>query len=168
MILSAYAKLRESYNGTVIIDSEDTDVYIQVAYVTHDLPHDLFIKSKNTLFKCADLVSINIANLLILLHVITGCDRTSGFYGRGKKCVFEKLQKDQETQHLLQNTGECLELSDGFRDDMRRFVLLKIYEGKETTCAEARPANWRKMKKILYIIIWIELTIYLTYLSTTN
>ena len=152
MILSAYAKLRESYNGTVIIDSEDTDVYIQVAYVTHDLPHDLFIKSKNTLFKCADLASINIANLLILLHVITGCDRTSGFYGRGKKCVFELSD----------------ELSDGFRDDMRRFVLLKIYEGKETTCAEARPANWRKMKKILYIIIWIELTIYLTYLSSTN
>ena len=28
MILSAYAKLRESYNGTVIIDSEDTDVYV--------------------------------------------------------------------------------------------------------------------------------------------
>ena len=31
MILSAYAKLRESYNGTVIIDNEDTDGYVQAA-----------------------------------------------------------------------------------------------------------------------------------------
>ena len=51
MILSAYAKLRESYNGTVIIDSEDTDVYVQTAYVAHNLPGDLLIKNKNTLFK---------------------------------------------------------------------------------------------------------------------
>ena len=43
MTLSVYTKLRESYNMTVIIDSEDTDVYIQAA----DLPSDLLIKNKN-------------------------------------------------------------------------------------------------------------------------
>ena len=147
MISSAYAKLRKSYNGTVIIDSEDTDVYVQAACIAHDLPGDLLIKNKNTLFKCTDLVSSNIANVLIPFHVITGCDHTSGFYGHGKKSVFEKLQKDQEAQHLLQKVGNCLELSDDVRDDMRQFVLLKIYGGKETNCAEARAAIWRKMKK---------------------
>ena len=40
MILSAFAKLRESYNGRVNIDSEDADVYVQAAYVAHDLPGD--------------------------------------------------------------------------------------------------------------------------------
>ena len=94
MILSAYAKLRESYNGTVITDSEDTDVYVQTTYFAHDLPGDLLIKNKNTLFKCSDLVSSNIENVLIPFHVITRCDHASGFYGRGKKSVFEKLQKD--------------------------------------------------------------------------
>ena len=94
MILSAYAKLRESYNGTVITDSEDTDVYVQTTYFAHDLLGDLFIKNKNTLFKCSDLVSSNIANVLIPFHVITRCDHTSGFYGCGKKSVFEKHQKD--------------------------------------------------------------------------
>ena len=89
MILSAYAKLRESYNGTVIIDSEDTDVYVQTAYVAHNLPGDLLIKNKNTLLNCTDLVSSNIANVLIPFHVITGCDHTYGCYGRGKKSVFE-------------------------------------------------------------------------------
>ena len=147
MILSAYATLSESYNGTVIIDSEDTYVYVQAAYVAHSLPGDLLIKNKNTLFKCTNLVSSNIANVLIPFHVITGCDQTSGFYRHGKKSVFEKLQKDQEAQHLLQKVGDCLELSGDVRDDMRRFVLLKIYGGKETNCAEAKAAKWRKMKK---------------------
>ena len=45
MILSAYAKLRESYNETVIIDSEDTDVYVQAAYVAHNLPGDILIQN---------------------------------------------------------------------------------------------------------------------------
>ena len=61
--------------------------------------------------------------------------------------MFEKLQKDQEAQHLLQKVGDCLELSDDVRDDMRRFVLLKIYRVKETNCAEARAVKWRKMMK---------------------
>ena len=74
-------------------------------------------------------------------HVTTGFHYTSGFYKCEKKSVFEKHQKDQEAQHLLQKVRECLEFSDNVRDDMRRFVLLKINKGKETTCAEARAAK---------------------------
>ena len=61
--------------------------------------------------------------------------------------MFEKLQKDQEAQHLLQKVRYCLELPDDVKDDIKPFVLLKIYGGKETNCAEARAAKWRKMKK---------------------
>ena len=89
IILSVYAKLRESYNGTVIINSENTDVYVLAAL---DLLGYLLIKNKSTLFKCTDLVSSNIPNVLIPFQVINGCDPTSGFYGRGQKSVFEKLQ----------------------------------------------------------------------------
>ena len=102
MILSAYVKLRESYNETVTADSKDTDVYVQASYVAHDLPGDLLIKNKNTQFKCTDLVSSNIANVLMQFHVITGYDHISYFYVRGKKSVLEKLKIDQEEKHLLQ------------------------------------------------------------------
>ena len=90
-ILSAYAKLRGSYDGMVIANSEDTNVNVQAAYVAHNLPDDLLIKNKNTSFKCIDLVSSIIANALIPFHVITRCDQTSGFYGCGKKSVFKKF-----------------------------------------------------------------------------
>ena len=142
MILSVYAKLRESYDGTVIIDSEDADVYVHAAYVAHNLLGDLLIKNKNTLLKCIDLVSSNITNVLIPFHVIIGCDHNYGFCGHGRnKSIFEKFQKDKEAQHLLQKIGECLELSGDVRDDMRQLVLLKIYGGKETLFVEARAAN---------------------------
>ena len=48
VILSVYAKLRKSYNGIVIIDSEDSDVYVRAAYVALNLSY-LLIKNKNTL-----------------------------------------------------------------------------------------------------------------------
>ena len=97
-------------------------MYIWDGYVGHSLLGDLLIKSKSTLFKLIDLVSSNIANVLILFHVITGCDRTSGF---------EKLQKDQEARHLLYKLGECLELSNDVRDDMRQFMPFRMYGRKE-------------------------------------
>ena len=54
--------------------------------------------------------------MLIPFHVITGCDRTSGVYGRGKKFLFEKFQNDQMVKHLLHRVGE---LSDDMSNNMR-------------------------------------------------
>ena len=38
-------KLKESYKGIVIIDSKDTNVYVQAACVAHDLPGNLGLSS---------------------------------------------------------------------------------------------------------------------------
>ena len=119
------------------------------------------------LFKCTVLISSNIANVLVPFHVTNGYNHTSGFYGRGKISIFEKLQKHQEEQHLLQKFRESLKFSDDVRDDLRRFVLLKISGGKETNYTEAKGEKIRKMKKkslvrlllmnLLHIITWIKL-----------
>ena len=48
MLLSAYAKVRtQNYNESVVLDSEDTDVYVQAAYVSHQIQGDQLIKRKN-------------------------------------------------------------------------------------------------------------------------
>ena len=42
MILSIYAIIREKHPALpIIIDSQDTDVYVQAAYVAHQLQGDL-------------------------------------------------------------------------------------------------------------------------------
>ena len=55
MTFSKYAKLKDSCNGTVTIDSEDTNVYVQTAYVKRFTKSSFYKKQKPA--KCTNLVS---------------------------------------------------------------------------------------------------------------
>ena len=149
MLLSAYAKLRsENYTGAVVIDSEDTDVYAQAAYVSHQLGGDLLIKRKHELINCKAMGSKDVADIIIPLYVITGSDHTSGFYGYGKKLVLKKMINDSGARELLGRVGERLELQDSVKADMKAFVISNIYgESADVTCGQARASKWHKLKK---------------------
>ncbi len=128
MLISAYAKLRtENYTEAVVLDSEDTDVYVQAAYVSQQLIGDLLIKRKHELINCRTMLSPDVADIIIPLHVITGSDHTSGFYGHGKKPVLEKAITAPAARELLRRVGETLELEDDVRADMKAFVLSNVY-----------------------------------------
>jgi len=108
MLLSAYAKLMaENNKDVVILDSEDTDVYVQAAYVSHQLQGNLLIKHKKEYISCSAMLSEDVANIIISLHVITGSDHTiSAFFGHGKKKVLQKVVSDPEARELLEQVGE--------------------------------------------------------------
>ena len=59
-----------------------------------------------------------VADTIIPLHVITGRDHTSGFYGHGKKPVLEKVMMDPDARELLGRVGESLEMEDDVRADI--------------------------------------------------
>ena len=102
MLLSIYAKLRTAnYTNTVVLDSEDTNVYVQAAYMSHQTRGKLLIKPKQALINCHAMLPDDVSNVFVPLHVITGNDHTSGFYGHGKKPLLQKLVKDPETRELL-------------------------------------------------------------------
>ena len=83
ILLSAYAKLRSrNYTGTVVLDCEDTDVFVQAAYVSQQLPGDLLIRRKHAFINCQAMLSEEIAKIIIPLHIITGSDHTSGLWAR--------------------------------------------------------------------------------------
>lgn len=149
MMLAAYAKVRTTdYTGPVVLDCGDTDVFVQAAYVSQQIRGDLLIKHKNAFINCRALLSEEIADIIITLHVITGSDHTSGFYGHGKKKVLEKLMVVPEARELLGRVGESLELKDEVRADMKVFVLSIVYaEKKDVTCGQARASKWHKLKK---------------------
>ncbi|MCG8430912.1 MAG: hypothetical protein MJA29_07055 [Candidatus Omnitrophica bacterium] len=129
---------------TVLIDSEDTDVYVQAAYVAHCIPGDLLIKRKDAVVDCKKMPSEEIAQVIIPLHVISGSDHTSGFYDHGKEKILQKVVKDPEARKFLQRVGQNLDLEDDVREDMKTFVVCKIYGEKEKN---ARAAKWRRMKR---------------------
>ena len=97
-LLSLYARLRaENFTETVVIDSRDTDVYVQAAYVSHQICGDLLMKRKDGLVNCHAMLSDDVARVIIPLHVITGSDHTSGFYGQGEKKLLQKVINDPES-----------------------------------------------------------------------
>ena len=91
-LFTIYHQIRENgWKGTVIIDAEDTDIYVQASYVSHEVSGKLLIKKKHTYIDCARLLNDEMAEVMIQLHVMTGCDHNCGFYGRGKKAIIEKV-----------------------------------------------------------------------------
>jgi len=147
MLLSAYAKLMADNNKEIVIlHSEDTDVYVQAAYVSHQLQGNLLIKHKKEYIICSAMLSEDVANIIIPLHVITGTDHTSAFFGHGKK-VLQKVVSDPEARELLQQVGERLELRDEVKAAIKTFVLYIMYSenaGVRPTCGQARASKWHK------------------------
>ncbi|CAM4305034.1 unnamed protein product [Leuciscus chuanchicus] len=94
------------------------------------------------------MLSEEVADIIIPLHVITGRDHTSGFYGHGKKKVLEKVKINFEAR----------ELWDEWSADV--------------SCGKARVSKWHKLKNKYSICLppdddslnlHMERTNYLTY-----
>ena len=86
MMLTIYSIIRrDNPDLSVVIDSEDTAVYVQAAYVAHHVPGDLLIKRKDGLVNCKGLADEEMSDIIIAAHCITGCDHTPG--RRFPKCV---------------------------------------------------------------------------------
>ena len=121
IMLSVYAALRSSgYSNPVVIDAEDTDVYIQAAAISHDIPGILCIKKKrSSFFFCRGMCTEDFSKCLIPFHVLTGCDANSCFFGHSKMSLYEKLSKSTETRSLISKCGEGLPLSDDVLNDLK-------------------------------------------------
>ena len=71
IMLSFYVALRASgYYDPVVIDATDTDVYIQAAAISHDVPGVICIKKKDELLFCRGMcTNEDIPKCLIQFHV---------------------------------------------------------------------------------------------------
>ena len=130
MLLSAYIEFCR--NGTlrpVVIDTEDTDVYVQAAYVSQRVDGDLFLRRKGSYVNYRTMPPENIANIIIAAHTLTGSDHTSCFYGHVKKSLMKRLFSDPEACELLLHVGESLDLGSHAKHDMRAFVLTETFGG---------------------------------------
>lgn len=89
VLLSASAKLRNEHTEAVVQDSEDTDVYVQAAYVSHQIRADLLLGRKREKINCRAVLSEDDASVIIPLRVMSGSDHTSGFHGHGIKQLLQ-------------------------------------------------------------------------------
>ena len=63
-----------------VLDTGVTDVHVQAVFVAHKVDGDLFIKCKNAFINCRAMLSPDVANIIIPLHMITGSDHSSGVF----------------------------------------------------------------------------------------
>jgi len=94
------------------------------------------------------MLSEDVANIIIPLHLITGSDHTSAFFDHGKRNVLQKVISDPEAREHLEQVGERLELRDEVKAAMKTLILHTMYsETAGVTCGQARASRWHKMKK---------------------
>ena len=111
-----YSQMRRAeIQDDVVIDAEDTDVVVLVAYVAHHTDGILAIKRKNVLVNCQTLCPKDIAEMLIPLHIHSGSDTTCAFFGHGKKTVYDKGTSTEEARALLAEVGKTIPVTRGSR-----------------------------------------------------
>ena len=104
------------------------------------------MKWKKTFINCKSMLPEEVVREVIPVHLITGSDNTSGFYGHGNKSVLQKVIC--EARELIANVRQSLEMEDEVSEDMTSFVLSYVYsERKDMTCGQARASKWHKQKK---------------------
>jgi len=64
------------------------------------------------------MLTEDVAKIIIPLHVISGSDHTSSFYGLGKKKLLQNVVSDHEANEMLSRVRENLELEDKVKVDM--------------------------------------------------
>ena len=124
MLLSIYHQLRVGdYFGTVVTDTEGNDVYVQSAYVSPKHSGQLLIKRKRSFVDCQALASREVFEVILSLHVLTGCDHNSGFYGHGKKVVMDKVINHLESRELLSSCSKELPLQEKVLEDFKSLCI---------------------------------------------
>ena len=73
------------------------------------------------------------------LHCMTGRDANSGFYGKGKKLVYDQVAKNAMARRQLSWCGESIDLEEVEVEQLFEFTRHVIYgDNKSSTIAEAR------------------------------
>ena len=109
------------YKADVVLATEDTDNYVQAAYVAHTTPGILCLKRKSQLINARGLCSKEMSASVIPLPVLTGCDHNSGFYGTSKKRTADCLETSEEAQKLLADCGTQLPVTEEVIRDLQFF-----------------------------------------------
>ena len=143
VLFSAYAVQREScYTGPVVIDVAALDAYVRAAVTSQQLPGMLCIKRKQEKIYCRGLVADKMPDCIVQLH----CDAISGFYGKGKKSVYDQVAKSPLLRRQLSRCGESLDLEEEMVEQLFEFTRHVIYgDNKSSTIAEPRAAKWKRM-----------------------
>ena len=93
------------------------------------------------------------ADCIVQLHCVTGCDANSAFYGKSKLSVYDMVAKNAVAQQLLSKCGDSLDLEEEVVEKLFKFTHVIYGDKKSTTMAEAHATKWKGMKNKSFICL---------------
>ncbi len=138
LLLHAKRAAREGYKS-VVIGSEDTDVFVMALAFQDVIGIPLFQKCRNRtrtrliyITKIATSVGIVTCRALVGMHAYTGCDTVSAFAGKGKASSLWLLNSSAEMQETFAQLGQTWDVSTDLMDQLEAFTCL-LYAHKSAS-----------------------------------
>ena len=129
----------------VIIKSPDTDVAILGVCLSEHFTVNLYfltgVGNKTMILdlkKVASHLGQSICSSLIGVHIFTGCDSTSAFYGKGKKKHFDLACKHEAFLSAFKDLGTSLDLRESTMKALEKFVCHMYGQHKANDVNDAR------------------------------
>lgn len=114
VIFTTYSVLRSNgYTSPVVLDTKDTDNYVQAACVAPRTTGLLCVKRTTQFINARCLCSEPMSESIIALYVFSGCDHNSGFYGTSEMFIADRLKNSEEAKNLLATCGTHLPVREG-------------------------------------------------------
>ncbi|KAK3750403.1 hypothetical protein QZH41_005565 [Actinostola sp. cb2023] len=138
LLLHGAHAAKDRYQSVIIV-SEDTDVFILCLAFQCEIPSSIYMKCGTQtrtryvdITKIAEMLGEETCKALPGLHSLTGCDTVSAFAGKGKVSALKMLKRDRNAQIALQQLGAQWELSPGLFQQLERFIC-QLYNSKPGT-----------------------------------
>ena len=135
-----HAKHASSNYKSIVIVTEDTDVFIICVAIFRQISSHMYIQcgTKNR-FRHIDISKIgqslgeNTCKALQGMHAFTGCDSVSAFSGRGKVSALKLVMKGGRLQKAMAGLGKTWTLSEELFTLLQEFTC-KMYASQTTLC----------------------------------
>ena len=149
IILYIYSQIRKlRMIKTVVIDAKYTDVIVLASYVSNHEKGTLGIRRGRSVFDCRKLFPNAVSEIIVQLHVHSGADAVSGFFGRSKKSIYDLSIKSPDNMKLLEPLGSRVPCKTSVVDSMVKYTLRCVYnDSKSTSLSESRSTKWNLMKR---------------------
>ena len=130
LLLHASHAANDGYNS-VLVCSEDTDVFIMSLAFSSEIGASLFMKSGTRartkvidITKVAASLGSEVCKGVLGMHAFTGCDTVSALAGRGKAQALKILTKNTRCREALTELGQEWDPTPELMDALEKFTCL--------------------------------------------
>ena len=138
LLLHASHAANEGFNS-VLVCSEDTDVFIMSLAFSNEIGASLFMKSGTRtrtnvidISKVAASLGPEVCKGVLGMHAFTGCDTVSAFAGKGKAQTLKLLKKNTRSREALTELGKEWGLSPELTDKLEELTC-RLYSSNTVT-----------------------------------